>query len=70
VKVVVLGAVLAALIGFRVWGADRRHGGLQRAPHLARPHLRDRPATVRLLLAVAVATLVVVAYASFREVTS
>jgi len=70
VKIVVLGAALAALVGFRIWGAHRRRGGLQRGPALVRPRLGDRPATVRLLLAVALVTLVVVAYVSFSEVAS
>jgi hypothetical protein len=69
-KLVGLVIVGAALIGIRVWGANRRRAQFERATRFRRlPHQR-RPATVKVLLAAAVLILVVVALMSFNGATS
>lgn len=69
-KIVGLVIIGAALLGLRVWGANRRQAQFERATAFRRLPLQRRPATVRFLLAAAVAILVVAAFLSFNGATS
>ena len=69
-KFVGLVIVGAALIGVRVWGANRRGAQFERATRLRGLPLRRRPGTVKLLLGAAVLVLAVVALMSFNGATS
>jgi hypothetical protein len=69
-KFVGLVIVGAALIGVRVWGANRRRAQFERATRFRGLPLQRRPATVKLLLAAAVLVLGVVALMSFNGATS
>jgi len=69
-KIVVLLVIGAALVGLRMWGANRRREQFERATRFRRLPLQRRPAPVRFLLVAAVVILVVVAFFSFNGATS
>jgi hypothetical protein len=69
-KLVVLAAVGAALLGVRVWGAHRRGELFERARRSRRLPFRQRPAAVKFLVATAVVILVAAAYLSFNGAAS
>jgi hypothetical protein len=69
-KIVGLVIAGAALIGIRVWGANRRRAQFGRATRFRGAPLQRRPATVKVLLAAAVLVLVVIALMSFNGATS
>jgi hypothetical protein len=69
-KLVVLAAVGAALLGVRVWGAHRRGELFGRDTRSGRLPFQRRPAAVKWLVAAAVVILVAAAYLSFNGAAS
>ena len=69
-KIVGLAIIGGALLGLRVWGANRRRAQFERATAFRRLPLQRQPATVKFLLMAAVVFLVVVAFLSFNGATS
>lgn len=69
-KIVALIVIGTALVGLRMWGANRRREQFERATRFRRLPWQRRPGAARFLLAVAVTILVVAAYLSFDGVTS
>ena len=69
-KIVALIVIGTALVGLRMWGANRRQEQFERATRFRRLPWQRRPGAARFLLVVAVAILVVVAYLLFDGVTS
>lgn len=68
-KIVIALLVAAAVIGLRIWGAQRRTEEYERRRAERALPLQRRPATVRTLLAIAVALLAATAYVSYTNVT-
>ncbi|CAN5584352.1 hypothetical protein BH20ACT23_BH20ACT23_24920 [soil metagenome] len=68
-KIVALIVVVLALLGFRMWGANRRREQFERSTSFRQLPWQRRPGTVRLLLGLAVVVLVVAAYLSYNGVT-